>query len=124
MHKNLIIKLNKKMKKLFTLVSIIGMTAFVACGPSAAEIEAKAKKTADSIAAVEAAAVAEAEAAAKVAAAEAEAMKAKASADSIAAAAEAAKPVKGGATHHTTTKPTKETAPAKTEPVKPGQGKG
>lgn len=113
------------MKKLFTLVSIIGMTAFVACGPSAAELEAKAKKTADSIAAVEAAAAAEAEAAAKAAAEEAEAAKAKMTADSIAAAtaAEATKPaVKGG------TKPTKPTKPATSTPapseVKPGQGKG
>lgn len=43
------------MKKLFTLVAVAGMFTFVACGPSAAELEAKAKATADSIAAIESA---------------------------------------------------------------------
>lgn len=76
------------MFKKFALLA--GMAAFVvACGPSKAELEAKAKATADSIAAVlRADSIRMAEEAA-AAAAEAEA-KAKAVADSIAAAAEAA----------------------------------
>jgi hypothetical protein len=40
------------MKKLFTLVAVASMFTFVACGPSAEEVAAKAKATADSIAAV------------------------------------------------------------------------
>jgi uncharacterized lipoprotein NlpE involved in copper resistance len=40
------------MKKLFTLVAVASMFTFVACGPSAEELAAKAKATADSIAAV------------------------------------------------------------------------
>lgn len=47
------------MKKLFTLVAVAGMFTFVACGPSAEELAAKAKATADSIAAVESAKAAE-----------------------------------------------------------------
>jgi len=73
------------------------LAAFVvACGPSQAEIEAKAKHEADSVAAVVRAA--EEAAAAEVAAAEAAAAAAaQATADSLAAAAaaEAAKPAKG-----------------------------
>ena len=71
------------MKKLFTLV---------ACGPSAEELAAKAKATADSIAAVESAKAAEEAAKMQAAAdstaafAEAEAAKAQAVADSIEAA--------------------------------------
>jgi hypothetical protein len=53
------------MKKVFTLVAVAGMFTFVACGPSAAELEAKAKATADSIAAVEAVATEQAAAAAQ-----------------------------------------------------------
>ena len=80
------------MKKLFTLVAVASMFTFVACGPSAAELEAKAKATADSIAAVESAKAAEEAAKMQAAAdstaafAEAEAAKAQATADSITAA--------------------------------------
>ena len=66
------------MKKLFTLVAVASMFTFVACGPSAEELAAKAKATADSVAAVESAIAAE------------EAAKMQAAADSTAAAAEAA----------------------------------
>ena len=78
------------MKKLFTLVAVASMFTFVACGPSAAELEAKAKATADSIAAVESAKAAEEAAMMQAAAdstakfAEDEAAKAQATADSIA----------------------------------------
>ena len=80
------------MKKLFTLVAVASMFTFVACGPSAEELAAKAKATADSIAAVESAKAAEEAAKMQAAAdstaayAEAEAAKAQAMADSIAAA--------------------------------------
>ena len=47
------------MKKVFTLVAVASMFAFVACGPSAEEKAAKEKATQDSIAAVEAANAAE-----------------------------------------------------------------
>ena len=78
------------MKKLFTLVAVASMFTFVACGPSAEEMAAKAKATADSIAAVESAKAAEE--AAKMQAtqdstaafAKAEADKAQAAADSVA----------------------------------------
>ena len=63
------------MKKLFTLVAVASMFTFVACGPSAEELAAKAKATADSVAAVESAIAAE------------EAAKMQAAADSTAAAA-------------------------------------
>ena len=63
------------MKKLFTLVAVASMFTFVACGPSAEELAAKAKATADSVAAVESAIAAE------------EAQKMQAAADSTAAAA-------------------------------------
>ncbi len=43
------------MKKLFTLVAVASMFAFVACGPSAEEKAAMEKAKQDSIAAVEAA---------------------------------------------------------------------
>ena len=66
------------MKKVFTLVALVGMFSLVACGPSAEEIAAKEKATADSIAAVEAAVAAEA------------AAKEQATNDSIAAATKAA----------------------------------
>lgn len=78
------------MKKLFTLVAVASMFTFVACGPSAEEMAAKAKATADSIAAVESAKAAEEAAMMQAAAdstaafAEAEAAKAQAMADSIA----------------------------------------
>ena len=114
------------MKKLLTLVSVIGMFTFMACGPSAAELEAKAKATADSIANVE-------KIAEEAAALELAAVKAKASADSIIAAealaaAKAPEPKKEEAKHHTT-KPTKGTAPvvpasAPTPTAKAGQGRG
>lgn len=83
------------MLKKFALLA--GMAAFVvACGPSQAEIEAKAKAVADSVAAVmRADSIRMAEEAAAAAAAEAEAA-AKAVADSIAAAeAAAAEAAKG-----------------------------
>jgi hypothetical protein len=67
------------MKKLFTLVLAGGMMAFYACGPSKAELEAKAKATQDSIHMADS--LAQAEAAAK----------AQAIADSTAAAEAAAK---------------------------------
>jgi hypothetical protein len=66
------------MKKVFTLVALVGMFSLVACGPSAEEIAAKEKATQDSIAAVEAAVAAE------------EAAKEQAKNDSIAAATKAA----------------------------------
>ena len=47
------------MKKVFTLVAVASMFAFVACGPSAEEKAAKEKAIQDSIAAVEAANAAE-----------------------------------------------------------------
>ncbi len=79
------------MKKLFTLVAVASMFTFVACGPSAAELEAKAKATADSITAVESAKAAEEAAkmqatADSTAAAEAIATEATRIADSVAAA--------------------------------------
>ncbi len=87
------------MKKVLTLVAVAGMFTFYACGPSAAEKEAKAKATADSIAAIETAvaeaAKAQAVADSTAAAAIATEAKAKATADSIAAAEEAAKMSKG-----------------------------
>lgn len=67
------------MKKVFTLVAVASMFAFVACGPSAEEKAAAEKAKQDSIEAVEAAKAAE------------EAAKAQATADSIAQAEEAAK---------------------------------
>ena len=86
------------MKKVFTLVAVASMFAFVACGPSAEE-KAKAEKAKqDSIAAVEAAKAAADAAKAQAIAdstaqfAAAEAAKAKAVEDSIAA----AKDKKGG----------------------------
>jgi hypothetical protein len=80
------------MKKLFTLVAAASMLTFVACGPSAAEKEAAAKKLADSTAAyndqLAAAEAAKAQAIADSTATfvAAEAAKAQATADSIAAA--------------------------------------
>jgi hypothetical protein len=79
------------MKKLFTLVAVASMFTFVACGPSAEELAAKAKATADSIAAVESAIAAEEAAkmqaaADSTAAAEAAATEAARIADSVAAA--------------------------------------
>ena len=47
------------MKKVFTLVAVASLFAFVACGPSAEEKAAKEKATQDSISAVEAANAAE-----------------------------------------------------------------
>jgi hypothetical protein len=74
---------------------VAAMAAFVvACGPSQAEIEAKAQATADSLAAIATAdSIRMAEEAAAAAQAEAEA-KAQTVADSIAAAAAAAMPAK------------------------------
>jgi len=63
----------KKMKKLFSLLVVAGMIAFVACGPSAEELAAKAKAKADSLKAI----------------ATADSLKAIATADSIAAAEKA-----------------------------------
>jgi hypothetical protein len=69
------------MKKVFSIIAVAALSAaFVACGPSKEEIEAREKAKADSIAAVEKAkadsiAAAEAEAAAQAAAAQAEAAK-------------------------------------------------
>lgn len=110
------------MKKVVTLVALAGMFTFVACGPSAEEIAKIEKAKQDSIAAVESQKAAE-----EAARIEAEA-KEKAAADSVAAAAaeaaakaaeeEAAKSKKGGKT----SKPA--ATPAKTEPVKAGQGRG
>ena len=106
------------MKKILTLVSVIGMFTFVSCGPSAAEIEAKAKLAADSVSAATAAA--EAEVAAKAAAeAEIVALKEKATADSIAAATAAAATVKPVEKSKST--PKKTTTPAT---VKSGDGRG
>lgn len=103
------------MKKLFSVLVIAGMAALVACGPSAEEIAAKAKATADSLKAI----------------ATADSLKTVATADSIAAAerqqfiddsiANAAKP-KGG--KPAPTKPTKPNQPIPKEQVKAGQGKG
>ena len=78
------------MKKVFTLVALASLS-LVACGPSAEEVAAKAKVTADSIAAYETeqAAIVAAEAQRVVdstSAVAAEAAKAQAIADSIAAA--------------------------------------
>ena len=82
------------MKKVLSIVAVAALSAaFVACGPSKEEIEAKEKAKADSIAAVEKAktdSIAAAEAAAAEQAAAAEKMKADsiAMADSLAKAAE------------------------------------
>jgi hypothetical protein len=43
------------MKTLLTIVSLVGMNVFIACGPSAEEREAEAKKMQDSVASAEAA---------------------------------------------------------------------
>lgn len=43
------------MKTLLTIVSLIGMNVFIACGPSAEEREAEQKKMQDSVASAEAA---------------------------------------------------------------------
>ena len=85
------------MKKVFTLVAVAGLFTTVACGPSAEEMAAKAKATADSIAAVESAKAAEEAAKMQAAAdstakyAEEEAAKAQAAADSAAKAEEGKK---------------------------------
>jgi hypothetical protein len=72
------------MKKVFTLVAVAGMFAFIACGPSAEE-KAKAEQAkADSIRAAY-----EADSIAQIAAAEASAAAAQAAADSAAAQAAA-----------------------------------
>ena len=110
-------QLNSIMKKLFTLVIAGGMLAFYACGPSKAEMEAKAKATqdsirmADSIAGAQAAAAAAEKAMADSAAA-AQAAIEKAKADSTAAAAAEASAKKGGKKAKEAPKP------------KAGQGKG
>ncbi len=91
------IKLKRKMKKVLSIVAVAALSAaFVACGPSKEEIEAREKAKADSIAAVEKAqqdsiAAAEAEAA-KVA----EEAAAKAKADSARVADSLAAATKGG----------------------------
>lgn len=59
------------MKKLLTLVIASGMLAFTACGPSKADLEAKEKRTQDSIRMADSLAAAEAAAAAALAAEEA-----------------------------------------------------
>ena len=97
------------MKKLFSLLVIVGMAAMIACGPSAQEKAAKEKAKQDSIAKVQKAKDDSIAAVKKV------------KDDSIAAAAK--KPVKGTKT----TKPTgTKTTPTKTDKskVKAGQGKG
>ena len=79
------------MKKVLSIVAIAAMSAaFVACGPSKEEIEAREKAKADSIAAVEKQKQDSIAAAEAAAAAEAEA-KAKAAADSAAKADSIAK---------------------------------
>jgi hypothetical protein len=85
------------MKKLFTLVAVAAMFAFVACGPSAEEKAAKEKATQDSIAAVEAANAAEeaAKAQAMVDSGNAYAAAQEAEAKRVADSIEAATPKKG-----------------------------
>ena len=83
------------MKKLLLVPALLGVVLISACGPSAAEIEAKNKKIADSIASVEAEHQKMIEDSIKTATAAAEAKaaeeaKAKATADSLAAAEAAA----------------------------------
>lgn len=72
------------MKKVFTLMAVASMFAFVACGPSAEEKAAKEKATQDSISAVE-------DANAAVEAAKAQAMVDSTNAANAAAEAEAAR---------------------------------
>ena len=94
------IKLKQKtqqMKKVLSIVAVAALTAaFVACGPSKEEIEAKEKAKADSIAAVEKQKT-DSIASAEAAMAEAAAMAEKAKADSTAVADSlAAAATKGG----------------------------
>ncbi len=108
------------MKKLFSLLVIVGMAAMIACGPSAQEKAAKEKAKQDSIAKVQKAKDDSIAAVKKVKDDSIAAVK-KVKDDSIAAAAK--KPVKGTKT----TKPTgTKTTPTKTDKskVKAGQGKG
>lgn len=86
------------MKKVFTLVAVATMFAFVACGPSAEEKAAKEKATQDSIAAVEAAKAAEeaAKAQAMVDSSNAYAAAQEAEAKRVADSIEAATKSKGG----------------------------
>jgi hypothetical protein len=90
------------MKKVLSIVAVAALSAaFVACGPSKEEIEAREKAKADSIAAVEKAKADSIAAAEAAAAAEAEARQ-KQIADSTAAAdslAKAAEATKGGKKH-------------------------
>jgi len=76
------------MKKLFSLLLLAGMAAFVACGPSAEELAAKEKAKQDSIAkAQREVAIADSIAAVETAKADSIALVEKTKADSIAAAA-------------------------------------
>ncbi len=87
------------MKKVLSIVAVAALSAaFVSCGPSKEEIEAKEKAKADSIAA---AAQAQADSLAKVAEAEAAAAEAaaKATADSTRMADSVAAATKGGKKH-------------------------
>lgn len=76
------------MKKLFSLLLLAGMAAFVACGPSAEELAAKEKAKQDSIATAQReVAIADSIAAVETAKADSIALVEQTKADSIAAAA-------------------------------------
>jgi len=98
------------MKKVFSLLVIAGMVAFVACGPSAEELAAKKKKTEDSLAEI---ARQDSIAAAELAQKEADSIEAARIADSIAQAT-----AKGG---KTTTAPKPKTTTTQ-QPLPKGKG--
>lgn len=111
------------MKKSLLALSVAGLFLLSACGPSAEEKAAEAKRVQDSIDAVNAAAAEKAYQDSMAMVAEAQAAAEKAAQDSIAAAEEAAKGKKG------TTKPapkktTNVTEPKKEEPKGPQVTKG
>ncbi|HMR45475.1 MAG TPA: hypothetical protein PKC85_02375 [Bacteroidia bacterium] len=105
------------MKKSLLALSVAGLFLLSACGPSAEEKAAEAKRVQDSIDAVNAAAAEKAYQDSMAMVAEAQAAAEKAAQDSIAAAEEAAKGKKGAT--KPASKPAKE-EPKKVEPQKQG----
>lgn len=103
------------MKKSLLALSVAGMFLLSACGPSADEKAAEAKRVQDSIDAVNAAAAEKAYQDSMAMVAEAQAAAEKAAQDSIAAAEEAAKNKKGG---KPATKTVTKEEPKKMEPPK------
>ncbi len=103
------------MKKSLLALSVAGLFLLSACGPSAEEKAAEAKRVQDSIDAVNAAAAEKAYQDSMAMVAEAQAAAEKAAQDSIAAAEEAAKGKKGG---KPATKTVTKEEPKKVEPQK------